>query len=69
LDRGKRLLKDSAATLEQIQNLQTSYLVAEESYRIAFFNRQFSTIRANSSGKVIKKFVNEGELVEREPLY
>lgn len=63
LERGKRLFKDSAATLEQIQNLQTAYQVAEDSYRIASFNRQFSTIRANTSGKVIKKFVNEGELV------
>jgi RND family efflux transporter MFP subunit len=63
LERGKRLFKDSAATLEQIQNLQTAYQVAEEGYRIASFNRQFSTIRANTSGKVIKKFVNEGELV------
>lgn len=63
LERGKRLFKDSAATLEQMQNLQTAYDVADESFRIASFNRQFSTIRANTSGKVIKKFVNEGELV------
>ncbi len=63
LERGKHLFKDSAATLEQMQNLQTAYDVAEESFRIASFNRQFSTIRANTSGKVIKKFVNEGELV------
>lgn len=63
LERGKRLMKDSAATLEQIQNLQTAFQVAEESYHIASFNRQFSTIRANTSGKVIKKFANEGELV------
>lgn len=63
LDRGKRLLKDSAATIEQIQNLQTAFNVAEENYRIASFNQQFSTIRANASGRIIKKFVNEGELV------
>jgi RND family efflux transporter MFP subunit len=63
LERGKRLLKDSAATLEQIQNLQTAYQVAEEGFRIASFNRQFSTIRSNTSGKVIKKFVNDGELI------
>ena len=63
LERGQRLLKDSAATLEQIQNLQTAFNVADENFRIASFNRQFSTIRANSSGKVIRKFVNEGELV------
>ncbi|MBI1768781.1 MAG: efflux RND transporter periplasmic adaptor subunit [Bacteroidetes bacterium] len=63
LERGKRLLKDSAATVEQIQNLTTAFNVAEEGYRIASFNRQFATIHANSSGKVIRKFVNEGELV------
>ena len=63
LDRGQRLLKDSAATLEQIQNLQTAFDLADENFRIASFNRQFSTIRANTSGKVIKKFVNEGELI------
>ncbi len=63
LERGKRLLKDSAATVEQIQNLTTAFNVAEESFRIASFNRQFATIRANTSGKVIRKFVNEGELV------
>jgi RND family efflux transporter MFP subunit len=63
LDRGKRLLKDSAATLEQIQNLTTAFQVADEGYRIISFNRQFATIRANTSGKVIKKFVNEGELI------
>ncbi|MBS1950670.1 MAG: putative Co/Zn/Cd efflux system membrane fusion protein [Cytophagales bacterium] len=63
LDRGKRLLKDSAATQEQIQNLQTAYQVANDSYRIAVFNQQFSTIHANQSGKIIRKFLNAGELV------
>ncbi len=62
LERGQRLLKDSAATLEQIQNLQTGYNVAQEGFRIASFNRQFSTIHAIAAGRVIKKFVNEGEL-------
>jgi len=61
-ERGQKLFKDSAATLEQIQNLQTALNVAQESYRIASFNKQFSTIRALASGKVIKKFLNEGEL-------
>jgi RND family efflux transporter MFP subunit len=63
LERGQRLLKDSAATLEQIQNLQTAFNVADEGHRIASFNKQYSTIRANASGKVIRKFANEGELV------
>ena len=63
LERGQRLYKDSAATLEQIQNLQTSYAVAHESFTIASFNKQFATIRATTSGKVIRKFVNEGEQI------
>jgi membrane fusion protein, multidrug efflux system len=63
LDRAKRLYADSAATLEQVQNAETAFNVADESFRIASFNRRYATIQASSSGKVIKKFVNEGELV------
>ena len=63
LERGQRLLKDSAVTIEQIQNLQTAYNVADESYRIALFNQQYATIRASQNGNVIRKFANEGELV------
>ncbi|HZY81216.1 MAG TPA: efflux RND transporter periplasmic adaptor subunit [Cyclobacteriaceae bacterium] len=63
LERIERLYKDSAATLEQYQNVKTAYDVANESWRIASFNKQYSTIHANASGKVIRKFVNEGELV------
>ena len=63
LGRAQRLYADSAATLEQVQNAETAFNVADESFRIASFNRRYATIQANSSGKVIKKFVNEGELV------
>lgn len=63
LGRAQRLYADSAATLEQVQNAETAFNVADESFRIASFNRRYSTIQAISSGKVIKKFVNEGELV------
>ena len=63
LERAKRLYADSAATLEQIQNAQTAYNVADESFRIVAFNKRYATIQATSSGKVIKKFANEGELV------
>jgi multidrug efflux system membrane fusion protein len=62
LERGQRLFRDSAATLEQIQNLETASQLAEESFRIASFNRLYSTIHANNSGRVIRKFLNEGEL-------
>ncbi len=62
-ERIERLYKDSAATLEQFQNVKTGYDVANESWRIASFNKQYSTIRANCNGRVIRKFVNEGEQV------
>jgi multidrug efflux system membrane fusion protein len=63
LERGQRLYKDSASTLEQIQNLQTAFDVAMENLNIASFNKQFASIKATTSGKVIKKFVNAGEQV------
>jgi multidrug efflux system membrane fusion protein len=63
LDRTKRLLADSAATLEQVQNAATAFDVAGEAYNIAAFNRLYSEIRATTSGKILKKYVNEGELV------
>ena len=62
-ERVERLFKDSAATLEQYQNVKTAYDVANEQSRIAAFNKQYSTIHANANGRVIRKFVNEGEQV------
>jgi membrane fusion protein, multidrug efflux system len=62
-ERTQRLYKDSAATLEQVQNSQTAFNIADDSYRIASFNKKYATIQATSAGKVIRKFVNEGELV------
>lgn len=62
LERGQHLYRDSAATLEQVQNLQTAFDVAQENFRISSFNRQYSMIHAPSGGKVIRKFLNEGEL-------
>jgi RND family efflux transporter MFP subunit len=62
LDRIQRLYKDSAATLEMVQNTQTAYDVAVENKSIAEFNREYATIKAASSGKILKKFLNEGEL-------
>lgn len=63
VERINRLYKDSAATLEQQQNIQTALNVAQENYTIASFNKQFATIHATTSGKVIRKFANEGEQV------
>ena len=63
LDRAQRLYRDSAATLEQVQNSETAFNVAAESFRIVSFNKRYATIQASSSGRVIKKFANEGELI------
>jgi RND family efflux transporter MFP subunit len=61
-DRVNSLFNENAATMEQKQNVQTALDVAEQAYRIAKFNRQYSSIYATESGKVAQKFMNEGEL-------
>jgi multidrug efflux system membrane fusion protein len=62
-DRVQRLYRDSAATLEQVQNVQTAYEINQEAYNIASFNQQHASIYATASGKVIRKLVNEGEFI------
>ncbi len=63
LQRAKNLYADSVATKEQLQNATTAHKIATESVKIAGFNQQYSEIRASISGKIIKKFLNEGEVV------
>ena len=62
LTRVKNLLDDTAATLEQYQNVQTQNSVANEALRIATFNQQYAQIRATDNGTIIKKIMNEGEM-------
>lgn len=62
LDRFSRLLADSAAPREAVENLRTAYAVAREQARIARFNQQFSEIRAPVAGRIVRKLLNEGEL-------
>src|SRR5882762_8948164 len=61
LNRVKNLFEDTAATLEQYQNVQTQQTVAKENLRIAQFNRQYAQIRAGEDGTIIHKIMNEGE--------
>lgn len=61
--RVENLFKDSVATLEQLQNITTAYNVAKQNMEIARFNQNFSEIRATTNGRVVKKIMNEGELV------
>ncbi len=61
-DRVKSLFDDTAATLEQYQNVQTQLSVANENVRIAKFNQNYAQIHATDNGTIIKKIMNEGEL-------
>lgn len=62
LARVQGLYKDSSATLELVQNATTGRDLAKETVRIATFNQQYAEIRATKGGKIIKKFMNEGEI-------
>lgn len=61
--RAAALYKDSVATLEQLQNAETQLEVAQQQLRTALFNRQYAEIRAVTSGLVLRKMVNEGQVV------
>ena len=56
------MYKDTAATLEQMQNATTGFDVAKQNLQIAQFNRSYAQITSPIDGNVIKKMANEGEL-------
>lgn len=63
LERVERLYKDSVATLEQVQDLTTARSVAAANLEIATFNQQHAEIYAPTSGKVLRRFAESGELI------
>lgn len=63
LQRAQNLYRDSVATLEQLQNVQSAHAVAQEQLKAVTFNRTFAEIRAPFDGFVLKKFVNPGQVV------
>lgn len=63
LERFKRLYADSAATLEQVQDLETGLEVAQSGLTIARFNRVYSQIIAPVSGRIQTKMAEVNELV------
>ncbi|CAG5007339.1 Multidrug resistance protein MexA [Dyadobacter sp. CECT 9275] len=62
LHRVQNMLKDTAATLEQVQNATTGYDVAKQNLNIAKFNQSYSRIISPIDGTVTDKLINEGEL-------
>ena len=63
LQRLNSLYADSVATLEQVQNGKTNRDLAAQQLNTARFNRQYSEIRAEANGFVLRKLANEGQLV------
>lgn len=63
LRRGENLYADQVISLEQLQDLRTQASVAEAQYRSAAFNLGYSVITAPSDGTVLRKLVEERELV------
>ena len=63
LHRIRNLYRDSVATLEQLQDLETLLEVSQADLRIAKFNQQYANIVAPTNGKVLKRYAEQGELV------
>ncbi|AHM60330.1 RND family efflux transporter MFP subunit [Flammeovirgaceae bacterium 311] len=61
--RAENLYKDSVATLEQYQNAQTALSIARQQLTAARFNQGSAEIRAAAGGYVLKKWVNDGQVV------
>lgn len=63
LKRVSNLYADSISTLEQVQNLSTALAVAKQNLQIAQYNRSYSQIHSPIAGTIVKKLMNEGELI------
>ncbi len=63
LQRAEALHRDSVISLETLQNARTGLGVAKEQLTAARYGRRHAEIRANGDGLVLRKFVNEGQLV------
>ncbi len=68
--RSTNLFLDSAISKEHWENAETALKVAEESFKIASFNKKFSSVYATETGIVIKKIANVGEITSPgSPVY
>ncbi len=61
--RANNLYQDSVVTLEQLQNVTTALNIAKSNVKIAEFNLQYSTIKAPSNGKILKRVAEENEII------
>jgi RND family efflux transporter MFP subunit len=63
LKRGENLYADQVISLEQLQDLKTQAAMAEAQFKSARFNQGYSVITAPRDGVVLRKLVEERELV------
>lgn len=63
LERGRALFADEVATREQLDDLETARDVARANLRAAEFNARFARIEAPADGIVLRKLVEQDELV------
>ncbi|MGD9842043.1 MAG: efflux RND transporter periplasmic adaptor subunit [Steroidobacteraceae bacterium] len=63
LVRGERLFVDQVIALEQVQSLRTQASVAAAQLRAANFNSSFARVTAPSAGIIMRKLVEEHEIV------
>jgi multidrug efflux system membrane fusion protein len=63
LARGENLYADQVISLEQLQDLRTQAAMADAQFRSAQFNLGYSVITAPRDGVVLRKLVEERELV------
>jgi multidrug efflux system membrane fusion protein len=63
LKRGENLYADQVISLEQLQDLRTQAAMAEAQFKSAQFNLGHSVITAPRDGRVLRKLVEERELV------
>ena len=63
LKRGENLYADQVISLEQLQDLRTQSAMAEAQFKSAQFNLGYSVITAPRDGVVLRKLVEERELV------
>ncbi len=70
LERATNLYRDTVGTLEQKQNAKTATAIANSNLDIARFNRRYAILNAPITGKVLERYVEEGELVSPgQPIY
>jgi RND family efflux transporter MFP subunit len=63
LERGERLFKDEVITLEQLQDLRTQASTARAQLAANRFNQGYAVISAPRAGVVLRKLIEERELV------